>query len=329
MTAAAAVLAPDYQALALELHALLRDMDPARWRDELEGAIRLRLQELEARLETLRERPSPDLQLAQVRERLDELSEMLRSFAPAEAPSMPDLRAEWMELRTRLQPAYEELALSLRPFDVHVPSLRPTNYRRNMLHVFSGVFGLVCIEEWMSAAALIGIAGSVTVWAWTMEIGRRRSTWLNDKLMAALGAVAHPHEWHRINSATWYSTAMLMLALTETTLLCALAVIVLGLADPAAALVGRRWGRTKLVNGRSLEGSTAFFVVAALASWATISIWHPEVQGTALPIMVGVAAVSGTLAELFCRRVDDNFAIPVSIAASIWTTASVLGVVLH
>jgi dolichol kinase len=78
--------------------------------------------------------------------------------------------------------------------------------------------------------------------------------------------------------------------------------------------VGRRYGSTKLVNGRSLEGTMAYAVVAFLGSLAVLAAWHGEVPPSLGLLAAAVAAVTGALAELFSKRVDDNFAVPVAVA---------------
>ena len=92
-----------------------------------------------------------------------------------------------------------------------------------------------------------------------------------------------------------------------------LAVLVLGLADPAAGVVGRRFGRIQLSANRTLEGTLAFVVVGALASliWLLATGAAP-VQALIVALVAGTA---GALAELgSSRRFDDNFSIPVAVA---------------
>ena len=86
-------------------------------------------------------------------------------------------------------------------------------------------------------------------------------------------------------------------------------------ADPAAALVGRRFGRTRMPNGRSLEGSAAFVVAGAAVAWGTLGIWHPELDSARGLMVAGAAAVLGAVGELASGRVDDNFSIPLAAAA--------------
>jgi dolichol kinase len=318
----------DSRDLALELHALLREIDPVHWRSDLEAAIRLRMASLERRLTELLQSSWPEDLRTSLCDRLGELSRLLREEAPALDHPGRDLREEWKAFRQRLQHSYDELAVSLRRFDIHVPSLRPTNYRRSLFHVSAAAVAVLMVEVVLSPPLLIAAAGAFALYAWSMEAGRRLSPELNLRLMAFYGKMAHPHEWHRVNSSTWFITALLLLSLTGTALVCTVALAVLGLADPAAGLVGRRWGCIRLLNGRSLEGTLTFVAVGTLTALGCLALWHPEAPWPHSLAIAAGGAVPGALAELVARRIDDNLAIPVCAAGGAWFTAASLGIPL-
>jgi phytol kinase len=89
------------------------------------------------------------------------------------------------------------------------------------------------------------------------------------------------------------------------------AILTLALGDAAAALVGRSFGRHRYTVGRahkSLEGSCAFFAVAAVVA---------AIAGAFVPDAVGVAALAAfalatTLAEALAGDGLDNAAIPLA-----------------
>ncbi len=85
--------------------------------------------------------------------------------------------------------------------------------------------------------------------------------------------------------------------------------LVLCIADTMAALIGVRYGKIRIYNGKSLEGSVAFF-----ASCAYILFHLTEV--TMLHVII--ISLIATAIEMFdvYRRLDfdDNFIIPVSTA---------------
>ncbi|MDO8461355.1 MAG: hypothetical protein Q7S98_00690 [Deltaproteobacteria bacterium] len=79
------------------------------------------------------------------------------------------------------------------------------------------------------------------------------------------------------------------------------------LADTAAALVGRRWGETKIFysSHKSYLGSAAYFTTALLATLFYVPFW------IALPL-----AVIGMVLESFPIRDWDNFLIPLGVSFS-------------
>lgn len=88
----------------------------------------------------------------------------------------------------------------------------------------------------------------------------------------------------------------------------------LGLADPAAAVVGRRLGERRYVgwgHGRSLEGSAAYLIVTGIAAaWIAARIPEP------LPILrltVGCGA-AGAFVEAVSPTGWDNLSAPVAVA---------------
>lgn len=163
---------------------------------------------------------------------------------------------------------------------------------------------------------------------WTLEGVRRIYPRANDRIMAFFAPIARPIERVRVNSGTWYMTALVLLASTGSTIVAAVGVAVLGFADPTAAIVGRRFGRVKLVNGRTLEGTITFAVVGAAAALGVIA-WVDAPPPLPIAFLIAAAAgTAGALAELFSRRIDDNFAIPlVSASAAVavlWSTGHTL-----
>lgn len=232
-------------------------------------------------------------------------------------PSVPDSET-WRQLGD----AYDALVAAL-PADATEP--RPTNLHRASFHMGSAVAGLLATLVVFDTPYLPFAAGTLAAIAWTLEILRRRSPALNETLMRGFGRIARPGEADRVNSGTWYLTALVVLTLTFSPLLCVVSVAVLGFADPAAALVGRRLGRTPLRLGRTLEGTLAFVVVGTLAAMLVMQLL-PVVPAAAVawPVAV-VAAIGGALAELYSRRVDDNLSIPLAAMASAWAALAILG----
>src|SRR5687767_3791976 len=113
------------EALVLELHQVLSEIDPVRWRDGAAAALRARLVTLQQRLRQ--------------RERLAALAGELKHQLPG-PDATADARSRWLAFKKSVLPAYESIAASLRAEKIHVPSLRPTNWARSVFHVAAAAF---------------------------------------------------------------------------------------------------------------------------------------------------------------------------------------------
>ncbi len=117
----------------------------------------------------------------------------------------------------------------------------------------------------------------------------------------------------RLNGATYVLISALFCIIVFPKLFAVIGLITLTFGDSAAALIGRRYGKRKFLN-KSLEGSLAFFVFACLVTALT-----PKFEYLALEYVIGIAAAFvGTFAEAASGFIDDNFAIPVSVATVLW-----------
>ncbi|MCJ7630216.1 MAG: hypothetical protein MUO50_17725, partial [Longimicrobiales bacterium] len=79
-------------------------------------------------------------------------------------------------------------------------------------------------------------------------------------------------------------------------------ILVLAWADPAASVVGQRWGKTRFLAG-SVRGTTAFVLVAFCALLLFVP-WKAAL----------VAAAATALVESAPIRLDDNLIVPLTVA---------------
>lgn len=193
---------------------------------------------------------------------------------------------------------------------------RPSNYVRSSFHVACGAVAISMIRLMPTRNWLIAAAALFAIAAWSMETARRFSSKANDRMMRFFGPVAHAEERHRVNSSTWYVTALLLLAAFAPARASEVGVLILALADPAAGFIGRRFGRTALRANRSLEGTLTFLVTAAAAAFAWLSLTSGLPMSSVVLLAFGGATV-GALAELWSTRLDDNFTIPIAAATAV------------
>ena len=299
-----------------EVRAILRDADASAWRAERADELRRRVRDVIATVRIRLAAQTDASSLATV-DRAQALAATMERALPEEST-----RARWSAFVGEVHPSYEALVAEL-PTGIAALKVRPTNYSRSIFHCGSAAVGLFSVAFIPSRAIILGIAVTFATYAWSMEIGRRFSPRMNAWLMRIYSRVSHPHERYKVNSATWFATALVLLALFSTRPATMAALAVLGVADPVAALVGRRWGKHMLRAGRSLEGTLGFLasggIVAALALLLAGGLVASQVAVLAL-----LAAAAGALAELVATRVDDNLTIPVAVGAALTAAGALL-----
>ncbi len=308
-------LARASQSVALEIHALLREMDPSRWRDGVETALRRRCTSLAGQLDKVLGRAPAT---AEVGDKLGEIGALLSAELPAADLPADESRDAWTGYRKQLQEAYESLGVSMRAASVPIPALRPMNYVRSAWHVLISVVLVVLVEEVLTPRSLWLVPLCFASFFWILEGWRHFTETGRTVLLWLFGAVAHPHERYRVNSSTYFGTGLVILGAVFEPMLCAVALISLGIGDPVAGWVGRKLGRTKLVGQRSLEGSLAMLFAAGVATFVVLQIWHGSLAVGTMLAVSALTALFATVAELFSGPIDDNFSIPLAAASGGW-----------
>ncbi len=179
-----------------ELCVLLRQVDPAVFVFHDEPEVRARVERVASRLRELvvaAERDDTGGRLERLRERLRALLAAVERATPTGTPSP---KAAWIAFQREVQPAYESLLLTLRGVVAAPPSVRPTNHVRSLWHVGSGLSVLGLIQLLPERGWLVAASGAFVVAVWSMEIARRVSERVNERLMGSSGS------WRTRTSAT-------------------------------------------------------------------------------------------------------------------------------
>jgi len=125
-----------------------------------------------------------------------------------------------------------------------------------------------------------------------------------------------PGQWVVSGSPPVFAAAALVCLLFPQKI-AAIALGVMLIADTAAALIGRRFGRHKTVNGKSIEGVVAFNIAGWAFSIGLLACAGQLTKWTVCGALAGVFLAS--LAELFEKQLhaDDNLSIPLVSGALI------------
>jgi phytol kinase len=121
------------------------------------------------------------------------------------------------------------------------------------------------------------------------------------------GFMLRAHERKKMTGATYVLMGALFAALVcpRPFAVCAFAVMIV--SDTVAALVGKQWGRT-LPNGKSYEGSLAFFISACMVVFAVALGYEMDVFFVIAGLL---GAAAGTFIEFHAKKIpiDDNLTI--------------------
>ncbi len=209
-----------------------------------------------------------------------------------------------------------------------MPTRHDLQLGRRLFHLANGVATATAYALLFTHEQVIHIFGTIACIVYVVDRVRiaypeaiaRHAPWVNRLLVRA-------EEQFRESAMIPYAIAVLLTILTVPKAAAIVAVYTLAIADPLAAVVGLRWGRRRIADDRSLEGSAAFFAATlAIAAF----VLAKGTDGSALAI--GGAAVTIALAAAGCEllplRIDDNLTIPLVVGFTTWIVAAAFGVAL-
>ena len=148
---------------------------------------------------------------------------------------------------------------------------------------------------------IIVIVGILTLIALLIELLKWMSPSILKLFVRIFSPTLRPQERKGgFTGATYYLIGSFVCVFVFDKTLAIVCICFLILGDLFAAIIGKQWGRTKLISQKSLEGSLACFTVCALI--ALLMKIHPIIALT--------GAAVATLIELFPLGLDDNVTMP-------------------
>jgi dolichol kinase len=135
-----------------------------------------------------------------------------------------------------------------------------------------------------------------------IDLVRHKNTFLSRWINWVLGPILREHESWDFTGSSYILSAFVLSVLFFNKEIAVAVICFAILGDMAAALVGRIFGKVKIVNSsKTLEGSLAFFISCLL-----VIIIIPS-----FPIWIGlVGALIATIVEALSIPVNDNFSVP-------------------
>lgn len=186
--------------------------------------------------------------------------------------------------------------------------------KRKALHLLALIIPLFMWFAGRTSSILL--LGVVACLALTADVLRVRSERFAGVIYRFFHFIMRPEECPEVggpivlNGATWVVLSATLLAVLFPLEIAVLSFTAFMIADAAAAIVGRGFGRHRWHNTtRTVEGSTAFFIagVAVMIIFGWTSVW--------ISIL---AVLAGAVAEIPYRPLNDNIRVPL-----------VIGIVIH
>ena len=177
---------------------------------------------------------------------------------------------------------------------------------RKIIHISSSVialflsyFGKDVLLPWMLVVAILFPA---------LDYSRKHILFLKNIYFAFFRNVTRPSEFHALSGASWIFMGAGITAYMFNEKTAVIALLVMSLSDSAAALIGIKYGNTRLFS-KSLEGSLAFFITTYMIIF-TLS--------PASMILTLIVTCCATIIELFSfPKLNDNIIIPVVTALTL------------
>jgi len=187
---------------------------------------------------------------------------------------------------------------------------------RKLIHLFS--LSIPIIYYFISRGDAILILSIFTAVALILDLTRYLSPAVGKVFYKMFGFLLRKHELDsrkkNLNGATYVFISALICVILFPKVLFITAFTILIISDTMAALIGRKFGKHKLLS-KSFEGTLAFFISASIVVFFT-----PKVQDLPAEYIIGIiaAAVGAIVENISFGFADDNLAIPISIGFTMW-----------
>jgi dolichol kinase len=197
---------------------------------------------------------------------------------------------------------------------------------RRLVHCANGCAIATAYALFFTHQQIVHVFGSIACLVYILDRVRvlypelvERAPWVNPLLFRA-------EEQFKESGMTPYAIAILLTLITFPQTIAMIAIYTLAIADPLSALVGITWGKRRIVPGKSLEGSAAFFAATA-AITATVLRTTTVVAAGPIALAAVIIGIAGAVLEMLPLRLDDNLTIPLFVGFAGWVTCALVGIV--
>lgn len=223
------------------------------------------------------------------------------------------------------------------------------NYARKLFHLLGLVIPVGYFFTWLdpispwrfketTRALIFWITGIITVFFLLIEFLRFRWQFWQDLFVKVAGPMLKGKEMDKMHGSVPYILALCIVVGFFPRDIAILSILFLTFGDPAAALVGGKYGTIRFYNGKSLQGTLGGVGGAFLAGLIFLSIisaagvtsdyllWDNHGIRVENWVMLFIGAIAALLIEFVSHEglLDDNLTIPVGASLLMIGTHSAL-----
>jgi dolichol kinase len=187
------------------------------------------------------------------------------------------------------------------------------NVARKIWHLLGIIVPVLYWSGWLARETILWIVGVALIALAVLEVLRFTLPPVQRTFTLLFGLLLRDEEIKGPHGSLYFLSGVFVCVLLFPKELACTALVYLAVGDTAAEVVGRRFGRVKLLGPKTLEGTSACFVSSAVVGLFLLP-W---------PLAL-VGATAATLFELVGTGNIDNATIPVGAAAAMYGMAYLL-----
>jgi diacylglycerol kinase (CTP) len=189
---------------------------------------------------------------------------------------------------------------------------------RKLWHMLIGSTGLVAyvvLDNHLTHLDFVRISLGIGLVALLVDLIRLRVPAANQAVIKLMGPFMRKSEVSGPSGMPFFALGCACALYFASPKVGYLAIMFLVFSDPIASAVGIRFGKSKIVEGKSFEGSLACFLVCYFLSLGYCLQYNDGTWN--LVAFSLIAGFIGAVSELLSIYIDDNFTIPVVSAIGI------------
>lgn len=185
--------------------------------------------------------------------------------------------------------------------DIHI--------ERKLTHVF-GVLAMVLVHHFAPIYVSWLFIGLVALPLVVFDFARQKNERLKALTIKLFGGIMRRRELNGLSGTTYLLIGTTLILLLFPRNIVSLSLIFLAFADPIASFVGLKYGTTRVLGKKTLEGFLAALTVCMIASF--IYYYSKRIMMDHIIVVMILSGFIGALSELLpVGRLDDNLTQPI------------------